>query len=104
MPVPASETSRTPPGTRIRARPDVTTVPGTTSTATRPFSWPGWWHRSRLPRRTLSTVDQAAAAVAVVAFIASEHEAGREADDSEVLFEMLRDTVPEAIAHLAATI
>jgi hypothetical protein len=52
----------------------------------------------------LSTVDQAAAAVAVVAFIASEHEAGREADDSEVLFEMLRDTVPEALAHLAATI
>jgi hypothetical protein len=52
----------------------------------------------------LSTAEQAAAAVAVVAFIASEHDAGREADDSEVLFEMLRDTVPEAIAHLAAAI
>jgi hypothetical protein len=48
-------------------------------------------------------VDQAAAAVAVVAFIASELEAGHE-PDVQVLNELLRDTVVEGVAHLAAAI
>ena len=53
--------------------------------------------------RSPNKLDQGAAAIAAVAYIASEREAGRE-PDAYLLDELLADTSLEALAHLAGTL